>query len=59
MQYCTTNYENTSFTVHRPCDLLYIISPGSTVITRFFCFKFAEVVGIVIDPMTLVEVLFG
>ena len=36
MQYCNTNYENASFTVHRHCDLLYIISAGSIVITRFF-----------------------
>ena len=58
MQYCITNYENTSFTVHRHSDLLYYISAGSIVITYFFCFKFAEVVSIVIDLMTLVEFVF-
>ena len=36
MQYCITNYENTSFTVHIHSDLLYIISAGSIVITHFF-----------------------
>ena len=59
MQYCFTNYENTSFTLHRYCDLLYIISAGAIVITHFVCFKFAKVVSIVIDLMTLVEVVFG
>ena len=34
-QYCITNYENISFTVHRHCDLLYIISAGSIVIIVF------------------------
>ena len=33
-QYCSTNYENTSNTVHsRHCDLLYIIRTDSIVIT--------------------------
>ena len=59
MQYCITNYENTSFTVHRHSDLFCIISAGSIVITHSFCFKFAEVVSIVIDLMTLVEFVFG
>ena len=59
MQYCITNYENTSFTEHIYCDSLYIISAGSTVITHFFCFKFAEVINIVLDLMTLVEFMFG
>ena len=54
--FCITNYENTSFTVHRHSDLLYI-SAGSIVITHFICFKFAEVVSIVIDLMTLVELV--
>ena len=59
MQYCITNYENTSFTLHRDCDLLYIISAGTVVITHFVCFKFGKVVSIVIDLITLVEVVFG
>ena len=59
MQYCITNYENTSFTVHRHSDLLYIIGAGSIVITHFFCFNFAAVVSIVIDLTTLVEIAFG
>ena len=58
MQYCITNYENTSFTLHRDCDLLYIISAGTIVITHFVCLKFVEVLSIVIDLMTLVEVVF-
>ena len=57
MQYCITHYQNTSFTLHRDCDLLYIISAGT--ITHFVCFKFAKVVSIVIDLITLVEVVFG
>ena len=59
MQYCITSYENTSFTLHRDCDLLHIISAGTIVITLFVCFKFAKVVSIVIDLMNLVEVVFG
>ena len=60
MQYCITNYENTSFfTLQRDCDLLYIISAGTIVITHFVCFKFTKVISIVIDLMTLVEVVFG
>ena len=57
MQYCITNYENTSFTVHRHSDLLYIISAGSIVITHFFVLNLL-VVSIVIDLMTLVEFVF-
>ena len=58
MQYCITNYENTSFTLRRDCDLLYIISGGTIVITHFVCFKFAKVVSIVIGLMTLVKIVF-
>ena len=58
MQYCITNYENTSFILHRDCYLLHIISAGTIVITHFVCFKFAKVVSIVIDLITLVEVVF-
>ena len=58
MQYCITNYENTSFTVQRHFGLLYVISAGSIVITHF-CFKFGEVVSMVIDLMTMVEFVFG
>ena len=36
MQYRIMNYENTSFTVHRHSDFLYIISAGSIIITHFF-----------------------
>ena len=59
MQYCITTYENTAFTIHRDCDLLYIISAGTIVVTHFVCFKFAKVVSIVINLMTLVKVVFG
>ena len=57
MQYCITNYENTSFAVHRHSDLLYIISAGNIVITHFFVLNLL-VVSIVIDLMTLVEFVF-
>ena len=66
MQYYIATYNNTahqtqtetkSYTVHRHCVSLCIVSTGSIAIIHFFCFKFFEVVGIVIALMTLVEVV--
>ena len=39
--------------VHKYCDLLYIISIGSVVVTQFFCFKFVTLLVAVRFPLLL------